>query len=100
MRARFEEHKNLRDMVIAKQLLAEGEAELEEKRHPQPMKFPTSPGGVGYGRDIVVPDSVLDMWHPLERTQYPEYFAKREQRKKEYIEEWEKKYGKPEEAAL
>jgi NADH dehydrogenase (ubiquinone) 1 beta subcomplex subunit 9 len=34
------------------------------------------------------------MWHPLERAQYPEYFARREQRKKEYIERWEKKYGK------
>ena len=42
---------------------------------------------------------VLDMWHPIERSQYPEYFARREQRKQEHIEQWEKKYGKPEEAA-
>jgi len=33
------------------------------------------------------------MWHPLERQQYPEYFARREQRKKEYIKRWEDKYG-------
>jgi NADH dehydrogenase (ubiquinone) 1 beta subcomplex subunit 9 len=39
---------------------------------------------------------VVDMWHPLERAQYPEYFARREQRKKEFIERWEKKYGKAE----
>lgn len=38
---------------------------------------------------------MLDYWHPLEKAQYPEYFARREQRKIEYIEKWEKKYGKP-----
>ena len=41
----------------------------------------------------------LDVWHPLERAQYPEYFALREQRKIEFIEAWEKKYGKPESTA-
>jgi len=38
---------------------------------------------------------LLDMWHPLERAQYPQYFERRHQRKLEYIERWEKKYGKP-----
>jgi len=38
----------------------------------------------------------LDMWHPIERAQYPEYFKRREQRKLEFIENWEKKYGKAE----
>ena len=37
---------------------------------------------------------MLDLWHPLERAQYPEYFARRHQRKLEYMERWEKKYGK------
>lgn len=37
----------------------------------------------------------MDTWHPLERAQYPEYFARRDQRKREFIERWEKKYGKP-----
>jgi len=36
------------------------------------------------------------MWHPYEKAQYPEYFAVREKRKQEYIDRWEKKYGKPE----
>jgi len=36
---------------------------------------------------------LLDVWHPLEKAQYPEYFARRHQRKLEYIERWEKKYG-------
>ena len=37
----------------------------------------------------------VDIWHPLERAQYPEYFARREKRKQEFIEAYEKKYGKP-----
>jgi NADH dehydrogenase (ubiquinone) 1 beta subcomplex subunit 9 len=36
---------------------------------------------------------MLDMWHPLERAQYPEYFKRRDQRKQEYIEKWEKTHG-------
>jgi len=37
---------------------------------------------------------LLDVWHPLEKAQYPDYFARRHQRKLEYIERYEKKYGK------
>lgn len=55
---------------------------------------PTSPGGVAYEREVEPPDWILDHWHPLEKAQYPEYFARREQRKKEFIQEWNKKYGK------
>lgn len=55
---------------------------------------PDSPGGVAYNREVRPPDWVLDYWHPLEKAQYPEYFARREQRKQEYVEKWEKKYGK------
>lgn len=56
---------------------------------------PSSPGGVAYGREVEPPDWVLDYWHPLEKARYPEYFARREQRKKEWVEMWEKQYGKP-----
>jgi NADH dehydrogenase (ubiquinone) 1 beta subcomplex subunit 9 len=42
-----------------------------------------------------VPDWIVDFWHPAEKAQYPDYFARREERKKEYVERWEKKYGKP-----
>ena len=31
--------------------------------------------------------------HPAEKAQYPEFFARREVRKKEFIERWVKKYG-------
>ena len=54
-----------------------------------------SPKGIGYERYLHYPDAVLDYWHPLEKAMYPEYFARREQRKKEYIEWYDKKYGKP-----
>lgn len=54
-----------------------------------------SAGGCAFEREVIPPDWVLDYWHPLEKAQYPEYFARREQRKKEYVMWWEKQYGKP-----
>ncbi|ODM91109.1 NADH dehydrogenase [ubiquinone] 1 beta subcomplex subunit 9 [Orchesella cincta] len=95
IRNRFDENRNILDMRKAKQLLEEGEEELFKMQHYQPLKFPTSPGGTAYERATVPPDWVLDYWHPLEKAQYPEYFARREQRKKEYVDMWEKQYGKP-----
>ncbi|GLH04155.1 NADH dehydrogenase [ubiquinone] 1 beta subcomplex subunit 9 [Gryllus bimaculatus] len=86
MRDRFEQNKDIKDMRIAKELLLKGEEELF---------IPLSPGGVAYARTVNPPDWVLDYWHPLEKAQYPQYFACREQRKKEFIELWEKQYGKP-----
>ncbi|XP_076449718.1 NADH dehydrogenase [ubiquinone] 1 beta subcomplex subunit 9-like [Babylonia areolata] len=100
LRARFDENKNEVDMRVAKKLLMEGEKELFLKQHPQPLKFPLSPGGVAYAREPHVPDWLLDIWHPYEKAQYPEYFARREIRKREFIERWEKKYGKPDPDAV
>jgi len=48
---------------------------------------------VAYGREPRSPDWVLDLWHPMEKAQFPDYFAKRSQLKKEYIEHYVKKYG-------
>ncbi|GIY73723.1 NADH dehydrogenase 1 beta subcomplex subunit 9 [Caerostris darwini] len=98
LRARFDKHKDEKDLRKAKMLLEEGEKELYDNLHYQPRKFSYSPGGINYGRSVTIPDWVLDFWHPLEKARYPEYFARREQRKQEYIERWEKKYGKPKEA--
>ncbi|KAM7297015.1 NADH dehydrogenase [ubiquinone] 1 beta subcomplex subunit 9 [Ixodes scapularis] len=95
LRERFENYRHIKDMRIAKELLDQGEEELFEKAHPQLYHPPHGPGGVAYGRNVASPDWVLDYWHPLEKAQYPEYFARREERKKEYIANWEKKYGKP-----
>ncbi|XP_049790413.1 NADH dehydrogenase [ubiquinone] 1 beta subcomplex subunit 9 [Schistocerca nitens] len=95
LRHRFDENRNVKDMREARVLLEEGERELFMKQHYQPKKFARSPGGVAYAREVEPPDWVLDYWHPLEKAQYPEYFARREQRKKQFIEWWEKQYGKP-----
>jgi len=35
----------------------------------------------------------MDQWHPLEKAQYPSYFAMRDIRKREYIERYEKEFG-------
>ncbi|CAH0551908.1 unnamed protein product [Brassicogethes aeneus] len=95
MRERFDQNKDVKDMRIAKDLIMKGEQELFEKQHWHPKKFPESPGGVAYGREVIPPDWVMDYWHPIEKAQYPEYFARREQRKQEYIKLWEKTHGKP-----
>lgn len=52
-----------------------------------------SPGGCAHGRDVELPDWVMDYWDPKEKAQYPDYFARREQRKKEYEAWWNKNYG-------
>ncbi|KAI8432812.1 hypothetical protein MSG28_013758 [Choristoneura fumiferana] len=82
LRERFDKHAKETDLRKAVQLLKEGEEEL--------------PGGVAFEREVEPPDWVLDYWHPLEKAEYPEYFKKREQRKKEFIAMWEKQYGKHE----
>lgn len=55
----------------------------------------TSPGGVAFGRDVIPPDWLLDYWHPMEKAQYPDYFERREKRKQQYVEWWQKQYGPP-----
>ncbi|XP_040835262.1 NADH dehydrogenase [ubiquinone] 1 beta subcomplex subunit 9 isoform X2 [Ochotona curzoniae] len=89
-RARFDEHKNEKDMMKATQLLKEAEEEFWRSQHPQPYIFPDSPGGTSYERYecYKVPDWCLDYWHPSEKAMYPDYFAKREQWKKLQQESW------------
>ena len=94
MRARFEENKNIQDFREVERLMALGEEDLFLKQHGQPRKFPMSPGGVAFEREVIPPDWILDYWHPLEKAQYPEYFARREQRKKEYLSKWDLQHGK------
>ncbi|KAG6465300.1 hypothetical protein O3G_MSEX015065 [Manduca sexta] len=94
LRERFDKHVKEPDMRKAVELLKAGEEELFLNQHPIPKYFATSPGGVAYERVVTPPDWVLDYWHPLEKAQYPEYFKRREERKKEFIAMWEKEYGK------
>uniref|UniRef100_A0A3B4YUZ3 NADH dehydrogenase [ubiquinone] 1 beta subcomplex subunit 9 n=1 Tax=Stegastes partitus TaxID=144197 RepID=A0A3B4YUZ3_9TELE len=95
MRARFEEHKNEKDMVKATMLLKLGEEEFWDDQHSQPYIFPDSPGGTSYERyDCYKADEwVLDTWHPSEKAMYPDYFSKREQWKKLRMESWDKEVG-------
>ncbi|KAA0199857.1 hypothetical protein HAZT_HAZT001333 [Hyalella azteca] len=96
LRAKFDENKDVKDLRVAKQLYEDGENFLFKSMHPIPKKFPHSPGGVAYGRVVKVPDWLLDYWDPIEKAAYPKYFALREKRKKEYLEMWDKKHGRPE----
>jgi len=93
LRARFDKNKDV-NLRIGKKLMADGEDELFHSLHPQPKLFATSPGGVAYQREPEWYDWLLDFWDPIEKAQYPKYFAKREMWKKERIARWEKQYGK------
>lgn len=93
MRQRFEENRNIKDFRVVKKLMEDAEEELFQKLHPYPLYYPYSPGGVCYDREFNHPDWVLDYWHPLEKARYPHYFARREQRKLEYIRLYEQEYG-------
>ncbi|XP_033216437.1 NADH dehydrogenase [ubiquinone] 1 beta subcomplex subunit 9 [Belonocnema kinseyi] len=95
-RSKFEVNKGIKDLRLANKLLNEGEEWHFKYQHPIPKKFPYSVGGCAYQREPLIPDWVLDYWDPWEKAFYPKYFAKREQRKKEYVEFYKKMYGEPE----
>ncbi|CAG2100186.1 unnamed protein product [Medioppia subpectinata] len=90
LRAEFEKHRHVKDMRVAKALMDEGERQLFLNIHPSPKYFTSSPGGCCFERYRDYPDIHADHWHPLEKARYPYYFAKRELRKKQYIQLWEK----------
>ncbi|KAJ6220461.1 hypothetical protein RDWZM_006273 [Blomia tropicalis] len=90
IRAEFEKHRNVKDLRVAKMLMEEAEHKLFLHRHPAPIKFMWSPGGLMFEREHKFSDCHLDIWHPMEKAQYPYYFERREQLKKEYVEAWEK----------
>uniref|UniRef100_A0A1A9ZHA4 NADH dehydrogenase [ubiquinone] 1 beta subcomplex subunit 9 n=1 Tax=Glossina pallidipes TaxID=7398 RepID=A0A1A9ZHA4_GLOPL len=95
LRKRFDDNRNVKDMAVAACLLEEGEKELFNTMHYQPLKKANSPGGCAFEREVELPDWMFDYWHPLEKAQYPEFFAKREERKQQFVAWWEKQYGKP-----
>ncbi|CAH2101062.1 unnamed protein product [Euphydryas editha] len=94
LRNRFDANACVSDPKDQRLLYRIGEHELFMTQHPVPIaKFPRSvgiAGGVAHARVVEPPDWVLDYWHPLEKAQYPHYFKRRECRKKEYIDKWEK----------
>nr|KAG5707157.1 hypothetical protein BaRGS_017841 [Batillaria attramentaria] len=94
MRARFDEHKDEVDMRKARNFCLTGSVNFGTNRILSPSNFQSLQVEWHMPENPHTPDWLLDIWHPYEKAQYPEYFAKRELRKKEFIERWEKKYGK------
>ena len=90
MRARFDANKDEKDTRRAVLALADGCRQLWEKRHFKPFRFALDPGGSSYDRERESPDVILDseQWTLPEREQFPYYFNKREQRKKELLAHW------------
>lgn len=101
IRAEFDKYKKIKDLREAKALLEKGEQYLFRTIDPfhgnSPPKHPFSKEGISYQRQLESPDYVMDWYHPLEKAQYPYYFAKREQMKDEYLELWKKKMMTPSE---
>ena len=99
LRSKFDKNKNIKDVRAAKALLDETEENfLSNQQHPyhahgQPVHA-YSKEGIAYGRNLESPDYVMDNYHPLEKAQYPYYYAKREAMKEEYIKLWKKKFNK------
>lgn len=91
LRRLIDSHKDETDFVKATQLLEDGEAELLKFWFFPKYNF--SPGGTCFDRYDYFPDYHIDYWHPLEKAQYPKYFATREIRKMEHILWWHDKYG-------
>mmetsp|Transcript_45362 Transcript_45362/g.120645 ORF Transcript_45362/g.120645 Transcript_45362/m.120645 type:complete len:109 (+) Transcript_45362:49-375(+) len=60
LRAIFDSHRHETNVKVAEQLLAEGEAKLKQKEHPDPYKCPYLPGGSLYQRNVPPPTDVLD----------------------------------------
>merc|ERR1712243_356331 len=94
IRAEFDRNKHL-DPIAAKKAIDDGEKRVWEQQCMFPFKFHDSPGGSAHGREPPTPDWIQDAWHPLEKAQYPEYFARRDVWKREFIERYIKKYGDP-----
>lgn len=99
IRKEFDKNKNLKDIREAKMLLQKAEEKFKDTQHVyhkygQPY-HPYSKEGIAYGRNLESPDYVMDTYDPLEKAQYPYYYAKREQMKDEYLNLWKKKLYKP-----
>lgn len=101
LRAKFDRNKNIKDMRQAKALYELGVKEFNDNANPfhihGPPFHPFSKEGIAYDRNKVSPDYVMDLYHPLEKAQYPYYYAKREEMKDEYIRLWKKKMMTPSE---
>ncbi|KPJ04166.1 PREDICTED: NADH dehydrogenase [ubiquinone] 1 beta subcomplex subunit 9-like [Papilio xuthus] len=93
LRKRFDDNKCVCDPKEQRRLLWVGEHEAFMKKNPVFLgRFSKSlgrAGGVAFERVVEPPDWVMDYWHPLEKAQYPQYFATRECRKNQFIKKWQ-----------
>uniref|UniRef100_A0A0K0DXS8 NADH dehydrogenase [ubiquinone] 1 beta subcomplex subunit 9 n=1 Tax=Strongyloides stercoralis TaxID=6248 RepID=A0A0K0DXS8_STRER len=92
MRARFDANKDVPDPRKSQLLLADGCRQLWEMKHFKPFRFASDPGGSSYDRERQSSDQILDseQWTLAEREQFPYYFNRREERKKELLKFWDK----------
>lgn len=93
IRHKFEENRHIKDPQKIQEVLNQTEAELKKNTFFFQLFYTHSPGGTAHEREVDPPDWVLDYWHPMEKAQYPDYFARREKRKEEFVKLWVKKYG-------
>merc|ERR1711879_171936 len=72
LRARFDKFKDEPDMVKATALLKAGEEEWWLNRHPSPILFPWSEGGVAFQRNRKNSHAgtILQSWRPEDRARY------------------------------
>ncbi|GJQ77818.1 hypothetical protein Trydic_g16075 [Trypoxylus dichotomus] len=94
MRAKFDRYKNVKDFAAMNELVRKGEEELFLYKHWHIRKHACTPFGSSYEREVPAPDWIIDYWHPLEKAEYPTYFAKREVLKKKYVEMWKDQYSR------
>uniref|UniRef100_A0A915EFW3 NADH dehydrogenase [ubiquinone] 1 beta subcomplex subunit 9 n=1 Tax=Ditylenchus dipsaci TaxID=166011 RepID=A0A915EFW3_9BILA len=90
MRARFDANKDEKDARKASLLLADGCRQLWQKKHWKPVTFPTDPGGSQFDREYGFSETNVEEYTYPDMEQFPYYFNRREQRKKELLEQWHK----------
>ncbi|ORZ31667.1 hypothetical protein BCR44DRAFT_62230 [Catenaria anguillulae PL171] len=56
----FEEHRNLHNPKRLQEVIKDTEAKLAQFAHPEPYRYPTSPFGSKYERNLPVPDHVVN----------------------------------------
>uniref|UniRef100_A0A1I8EKG6 NADH dehydrogenase [ubiquinone] 1 beta subcomplex subunit 9 n=1 Tax=Wuchereria bancrofti TaxID=6293 RepID=A0A1I8EKG6_WUCBA len=92
MRARFDAYKEESDPDKARLVYLDGCRQVWERKHWTTF-LASDIGGAAYNRDTHnMPDAMLDSttWTNVEREQFPYYFNRREQRKKELLAHWSK----------
>ena len=87
-------------MVKAHALLKAGEEEWWLNRHPSPILFPWSEGGVAFQRNRKhnMAGTILQSWRPEDRARYPDVFERYEKLTKLRFDSWEDELQRVDEA--